>query len=95
MLKDALRKLFGFILNPLERGEGAYEYKPSHRTILLVVAVLFAGLATSVLLLSKGQDMGYLFPVIIFGAVSLTGLIVGLLGSDRAVAKIWGTGGRR
>ena len=94
-MKSLLRSLFAFILNPLEKGSEPYEYKPSHRTILLVTSLLFAGLATAVVLVSERQDSGYLLPALIFGAVSFAGLIVGLLGDDRTVAKIWGTGGRR
>jgi hypothetical protein len=36
-------------------------------------------------------EMGYWFVMIVFGGISLVGLIVGLLGSDKAVAKLLGS----
>jgi hypothetical protein len=91
-MKLLLRRIFSLLLSPLESGEGTYEYKPSHRSILLFVSVMFIGLASIVRVMADGQDSGYLFPVLIFGVGGILGLIVGLLGEDRAVAKIWGTG---
>lgn len=89
-MKKFLRTLFSPILNPLEAGEAPYAYKPSHRTVLLVMSLLFSVLAVLVLIFNTEGDIGYLFPAVVFGLLALVGLIVGLLGSDRAVAKIWG-----
>ena len=36
-------------------------------------------------------EMGYWFVMIVFGSLSSVGLIVGLLGSDKAVAKLLGS----
>jgi hypothetical protein len=91
-MKSILRRIFSLLLSPLESGEGSYEYKSSHRSILLFVSVMFIGLASIVRVMADGQDSGYLVPVLIFGVGGILGLIVGLLGEDRAVAKIWGTG---
>ena len=44
-MKNALRSLFAPVLNVFEKGTDEYVYKPSHRTILLVVGTLFAALA--------------------------------------------------
>ena len=90
-MKQALRKVFSPILNPLESGNDPVAYKPSHRKILLVVSLLFGGLSGLIVVISRGADPGYLFPAVVFGLISLTGLIVALLGNDRAVAKIWGS----
>jgi len=90
-VKNILRTIFYPILSVFESGTEPYIYKKSHRTILLVIGVLFSGLSSLVFWLSKGQDSGYLLPVIIFGGVGLVSLIVGLTGNDRAVAKIWGS----
>lgn len=90
-MKSLLRKLFSPILNPLEAGDAPYGYKPSHRVILVVLSVMLSGLAALVFVLSQGKELTYLFPVIVFGLVSFTGLVVAFLGSDRAVAKIWGS----
>ena len=90
-MKNQLRKLFFPLLNIFEKGDEPYHYKPLSRIILLVIAFLFSGLAALVVYLSPdSDDMGYLIPVIVFSGVSIVGFIVGLLGNDRAVAKIWG-----
>lgn len=90
-MKSILRMLFYPILSIFESGTEPYIYKKSHRTILNVIGILFSGLAALVFWLSRGQDSGYLLPVIIFGVVGLVSLVVGLTGNDRAVAKIWGS----
>lgn len=90
-MKSLLRKLFSPVLTPLEAGEGPYGYKPSHRIILIALSLMMSGLAALVFILSQGKDLTYLIPVITFGLVGFTGLVVAFLGSDRAVAKIWGS----
>lgn len=90
-MKASLRALFSPLLNPLERGDEPYVYKPLNRKILLAVSLLFSLMCAALLyLMPADADKGYLVPVAIFGLVALVGLIVGLLGNDRAVAKIWG-----
>ncbi len=88
----SLKPLFQFILGPLEKGEGPYSYRPSHRKILVAVGVLFAFLCGVLIYFASttGGATGYLIPLLVFGTVSAVTLIVGFLGSDRAVAKIWG-----
>ena len=90
-MKKILRKLFSPILNIFEAGNEPYAYKPLNRKILLVIGVLFLFLMTAVAYLSfdKGEP-GYLIPVIVFSGISLVTLVVGLLGNDRAVSKVWG-----
>lgn len=90
-MKNALRKLFSPILNSFENGSEDFVYKPLNRKILMVIGVLFLMLASVVAYLSfdKGE-LGYFLPVIVFSGVSLVSLVVGLLGNDRAVSKIWG-----
>ena len=90
-MKASLRKLFSPLLNPLERGDEPYVYKPLSRKILLTVSLLFSVMcAALVYLMPADADKGYLIPVVVFGLVAAVGFIVGLLGSERAVAKIWG-----
>ncbi len=90
-MKEQLRKLCSPVLTIFEKGKEPYSYKPLNRIILLVVSFLFLGLAVLVTYLSRNSDdMGYLIPVIVFSGVSFVGFIVGLLGTDRAVSKIWG-----
>ena len=91
MMKAFFRKLCSPVLNIFEKGEGPYAYKPLNRQILIVIGVMFGGLAALVVyLLPMGEDLGFLVPVIVFSVIALISLIVGLLGTDRAVAKIWG-----
>ena len=90
-MKQLLRKIFSPILTPLEAGDEAYAYKPSSRYVLIAMGVLFSILSTSVLTLMELNDPGYFIPVIIFYGAGLLCFIVGLLGEDRAVAKIWGS----
>lgn len=86
-----LRAPFGFILKPLESGSEAYVYKPSHRTILIAMSCMFIGLASLVFYIMPSWDSGYLLPILVFGGAGLLGLVVGILGEDRAVARLWGS----
>ena len=86
-----LQKTFWFILRFFEQGSEPYHYKPLHRTILIVVGVLFTLLCLVSIYVSSGSEgYGFLIPVSVFFTVGFVCLVVGLLGSDRAVAKIWG-----
>ncbi len=90
-MKQVLRTLFFPILNLFESGTEPFVYKPSHRVILIAMGAIFSGLATLVFFIAQGEDLGYLLPVLVFGGIGLISLLVGLIGSDRAVAKIWGS----
>ncbi len=91
-MKQLLRKIFAPILNVFESGKEEFEIKPLSRKILIVISVLFSSLASVVFyLIPAGADVGYYLPTVIFGIIACVGFIVGLLGTDRAVAKIWGT----
>lgn len=90
-LKERLRSLFSLILTGLESGEEPFHYEASHRKILIAVSFLFTVLATVVVLLMPGTDSGHWIPVVIFGTIAFVGFVVGFLGNDRAVAKIWGS----
>ena len=90
-MKTQLRKIFWFVLNFFEQGDEPYNYKPLHRTILIVVGVLFNLLCLVSLYLSGDTEgYGFLLPVIVFFTVSFVCLVVGILGNERAVAKMWG-----
>ena len=90
-IKQSLRTLLSPLLNILESGTEPYSYKPSHRIILIAMGSLFCGLAIAVYIFSQGADLGYLLPVIIFGTVGSVSLLIGFIGTDRAVAKMWGS----
>lgn len=87
-----VRKLCCPILRIFESGEGEYRYEKSHRKILIAVGVLFLGLsiASAVLAINSSQ-LGGLIPFLIFFLIGFVCEVVGLLGSERAVAKIWGS----
>ncbi|MAA72982.1 MAG: hypothetical protein CL679_14790 [Bermanella sp.] len=90
-MKASLRALFSPILNIFESGDEPYLYKPSQRTILLAVSVLFTILIIAICAFSwNTAGFGFLIPVVVFSCVALVGYVVGLLGNERAVAKIWG-----
>lgn len=91
-MKSILTKLFSPILNQFETHDVAANYKPSHRIALNVVGVLFLVLATGAgYAATFSDDVGFFIPVVIFSCMGLVALVVGTLGSDGAVCKIWGT----
>ena len=90
-MKQILRTIFSPILNIFESGTGPFVYKSSHRTILIFMGGLFSGMAMLVLWFAQGEDPGYFLPVLIFGGGGLICLLIGLIGTERAVAKIWGS----
>ena len=92
-MKNGLRKLFAPLLNIFENSEGEFVYKPMNRIILIVMALLFGGLTVGLIVITKQMELGWgaLIPVSVFSAVSLFCLIIGGLGSDQAVARVWGS----
>lgn len=90
-MRDSLRVLFAPLLRVFESGDGPFSYKPSHRTILWAVGVLFLLLAAvSLVAAITAAQLAAFFPFVIFSAGGVVCLVIGGLGSDRAVAKIWG-----
>ena len=94
MSKDVFRKLFWPILYFFEKTDeqaSAEGYRPSHRKILFAVGFLFfvLSMATLFFVMVTGT-LGGIFPVIVFFVISLVCAVVSVLGSDSAVAKIWG-----
>jgi hypothetical protein len=86
-MKSLIRIIFKPVFNRLESHAGDYVYKTSHRVILIVVSLMFMGLAATTFVLSPGLD--YLFPVVVFGGAGVLGLAIGSAGTDAAVAKLW------
>ena len=76
-MKALLRTLFRPLLDVFERGTEPYAYRPLNRKLLIVMGVLFSGLAAGVYLAGRG-------------AVGVVCLVVGGLGNERAVSRIWG-----
>ena len=92
-MKPILTTLFWPILKFFEKNQGPTQYKKSHRVALIVVGVLF--LFLSVVSAVAGSyvtsGIGSLIPVVVFFCIGLVSLVVGTLGSNHAVSKIWGT----
>ncbi len=91
-MKNILIRIFWPILKLFETDEEATNYKKSHRVALNVVGVLFIflSLVSSAAAYSVG-GAGALIPVIIFFCAGLVAVVVGALGSNGAVSKIWGS----
>ena len=90
-MKTQLRKIFWFILSHFEKGNEPFTYKPLNRKILIIVGMLFTVLSLITIYFSiDKQGYGYLLPAFVFFSIGFTSIVVGFLGSDRAVAKIWG-----
>lgn len=91
-MKERMTKLFWPILKRFETDRPVTNYKKSYRTILIFVGGLFLVLSSvSGLAAVYADQPGALIPVVIFFGVGLVSLVVGTLGSDSAVASIWGT----
>ena len=90
-MKSLLRRIFKPLLTPLERGDDDYVYKPSHRVILIVISFLFLFLASLSLFLAPAGQWDYMIPVVVFGGAGLFCILVGSIGKDVAVARLWGS----
>ena len=92
MMKMTLQKLFSPILTRLDSGSDPFVYKSSQRTILIAVGCLFSLLTIAVLFVGLRSDTyAFVLPSLVFGGAGFVSLVVGSLGSDRAVATIWGS----
>lgn len=90
-MKTTLRTLCKPVLTHFEAGSEPYTYRASHRKITLAVGLLFLILAgASCYLALHTRQIGAAIPLVAFTAVSIVSFIVGALGNDRAIAKIWG-----
>jgi single-stranded DNA-specific DHH superfamily exonuclease len=90
-MEKILRRMFQPILRIFESADGEYRYEKSHRKILIAVGVLFLALsAVSAVLAITSSQLGGLIPFLVFFMIGFVCEVVGLLGSNRAVAKIWG-----
>lgn len=93
-MKSLLTKLCWPILHFFEPNPKSpkpqLDYRKSHRTALIIVGVLFLALSTGVgFAVRYAEDPGFWFPVAVFFALGFVSLVVGSLGSDAAVSRIW------
>jgi len=90
-MKRLLIKLFWPILSVFESDGVATSYRKSHRVALNFMGSLFIVLSlVSAWITGSTGDLGSLLPVIVFSLVGIVALVVGTLGSNAAVCKIWG-----
>ncbi|MBE0506914.1 MAG: hypothetical protein IBX50_09385 [Marinospirillum sp.] len=90
-MKQMLIKIFWPILSFFETGEQSANYKESHRFVLNIVGTLFLFLSmVSAWAGYTSGAVGALIPVVVFFCVGLVALVLGTLGSNAAVTKIWG-----
>ena len=90
-MRQFFRKVFAFVLNPFEKGDEPYVYKSMNRKILIAVGVLFNLLTLAIALVGFAKsDLNYLIPLVVFFSVGFVCLVVGILGTERAVSSIWG-----
>jgi len=90
-MKTTFRNIFRPILRVFESGQAEYRYETSHRKILLAVGALFLFLSmvSAALTVASSQWAGVL-PALIFFVIGFVCEVIGFLGNDRAVARIWG-----
>lgn len=84
-----MRKVINFLLAPLEGRKLTAAYKPSQRKVLLIISILFSGLATSVFIIAPKHQLVAYFPVLVFGSLGCYGLLAAIFASDQAVANLW------
>ena len=90
MMKQMLIRLFWPLLRIFETGDEAVGYKPSHRVVLIILGVLFVGLSMGSAWAGRASgELGAVIPVLVFFGVGFVALVLGALGSDTAVCKIW------
>ncbi|MAV27092.1 MAG: hypothetical protein CMQ05_13430 [Gammaproteobacteria bacterium] len=89
-MRQILRTLFSPLLKLVEDDQDqSYVYKRSHRTILVVMSLMFIALASFVFYLIPEGRYDYLLPVIVFGSAGVFGLIVAAVATDQGVARLW------
>jgi len=91
-MKNTLKSIFSPILNIFENNNDEFIYRSLNRKIVLFISSVFFLLAFALpAYMPQLIEMGYWFVMLVFGALGIVGLIVGLLGSDKAVAKLLGS----
>lgn len=91
-IKASARQIFSPILSPLEDSPKPYAYTRKSRLILWIMSVLFIGLAIALAVWLPGKtDSTVWIPVSVFGLLGTFGSLVAWLGTDKAVARVWGS----
>ena len=90
-MMNILIKVFWPILRFFETDKEPSNYKKSHRVALNVLGILFLILSLgSAWSASSSDELSSAIPIVVFFGVGLVAVVVGSIGSNGAVAKIWG-----
>lgn len=91
-MRNVFIKICWPLLRIFETDTQPANYRKSHRFALNCIGFIFLILSfVSALLGYSSKELGALIPAVIFFGAGLSAVIVGLLGSNGAVSKIWGT----
>ncbi len=91
-MRDVFIKICWPLLRIFETETQPANYKKSHRFALNCIGFIFLTLSfVSALLGYSSKELGAIIPAVIFFGSGLSAVVVGLLGSDGAVAKVWGS----
>ncbi len=91
-IKASARQILSPILSPLEDSPKPYAYTRNSRVILWIMSVLFVALAVALAaFLPERTDSSVWIPVAVFGSLGVFGSLVAWLGTDKAVARVWGS----
>ena len=91
-MKNVFIKICWPLLRLFETETQPENYKASHRFALNFIGFVFLLLSfVSTLLGYSSGELGAIIPALIFFGAGLSAVIVGLLGSNGAVAKVWGS----
>jgi hypothetical protein len=91
-MKNRLTKICWPILKLFETDVVADNFKRSHRIALNVLGGLFILITfASAWAASTSDELAAFIPVVVFFCIGSVAVIVGALGSNGAVCKIWGT----
>lgn len=91
-MRNIFKTLFSPILNIFETNNDEFIYRSLNRKIVLFISIVFFLLAFGLpFYMPQLIEMGFWFVMLVFGGLSSVGLIVGILGSDKAVAKLLGS----
>lgn len=89
---NLLKKVFSPVLNIFEKNNDEFVYRSLNRKIVVFVSTVFSLLGFGLpVFMPVLIELGYWFVMIVFGSLAAVGFIVGLLGSDKAVAKLLGS----
>lgn len=91
-MKNVFIKICWPLLRFFETDAEPANYKTSHRFALNFIGFVFLLLSlVSALIGYSSRELGALIPAVIFFGAGSSAVIVGLLGSNGAVAKVWGS----